>query len=183
MRKHINRFLTIVLAAIVFGPLLYAGITTTKTAGNISYQGSVPDAGDLVTYLGNIANNGSPAYGNVTTTSAVFVSGGTLSAPQILNGYIMIPQNTAGAMFLAFASAAQIVAGIPGAAVNNSWTTTIANFAPGTVTMSAGAGCTLSGTLTIAQSAVRTFWGGITAIGATPTCAISSLYAIPSATL
>lgn len=183
MRKYLNGLLIAALTVLALAPAGWAGIGTTIQPYQMQFQGSVPDQGQLIQYLNDIKNNGAPIYGAGSVTSAVNVNGGTLSAPNIFNGYILQPQAALTGVTLTFASAAAMVSALPGAGIGNTFTTWIANFSGGTLTTAAGAGCTAVGTLTIAQSAVRTFVTTITAVSGTPTCAISSVFAQPSATL
>lgn len=80
----------------------------------------------------------------------------TYTAAQILGGLILRDPNGAGRSDV-FPSAALLAAAIPGVAVGSSFMTLLRNTADAaeTITMTAGAGVTISGTATVAQNASK----------------------------
>ena len=92
----------------------------------------------------------------VTTTDTVGVT--TYTIAQMLGGLILRDPNGAGRADLV-STAALAVAGIKGAKVGDSFEFTIRNTANGaeTITVTTATGCTLSGTMTIAQNYSKRF--------------------------
>ena len=99
----------------------------------------------------------------------------TYTAAQLLTGLVLRDPNGAGRSDIT-PTASLIVAAIPNAVVGSVFEFVIINEADAaeTITVTAGGGVTLSGTMTIAQSNQRRFRAQITAIG-TPAVRITSI--------
>lgn len=126
-------------------------------------------AGDFGYVLLNISNQVSTAPISNTTVSTLATAGvETYTAAQLLGGLILRDPNGAGRNDVT-PTAAQIVAAIAGAAVGHSFEFTIRNTADAaeTITVTAGAGVTLSGTMTIAQNNTKRFLAVLTNVGST----------------
>lgn len=106
----------------------------------------------------------------ITTASAV-----TYSAAQLLGGMILRDPNGAGRSDVT-PTATQILAEMENCAIGTGFEFTIRNTADAaeTITVTAGTGVTLSGTMTIAQNNSKRFLAVVTAIG-TPAVTVYSL--------
>jgi len=126
-----------------FGTLL-AGPT-----GDMSAAGPAADGDAGYAYHNPIGISGSTALGN--KSEATQSTTATLTAAQLLGG--MINSAPAGAITLTLPTAANLVAGIAGAAVGDSFDVTIENTSGGanTITLAAG-GATLRGGTSVAQN-------------------------------
>ena len=125
-------------------------------------------AGDFGYVLLNISNQVSTAPIRTTTVSTLATAGvETYTAAQLLGGLILRDPNGAGRNDVT-PTAALLVAAIPGAAVGHSFEFTIRNTADAaeTITVTAGSGVTLSGTMTIAQNNTRRFLAVLNNVGA-----------------
>lgn len=108
-----------------------------------------------------------PVLPLVTPTTDTTAGAVTLTAAQLLGGLILRDPNGAGRSDV-FPTAALLVAAIPGATIGTSFNVTIRNTADAaeTITMTAGTGCTISGTATIAQNNSKTFLIRLTGVTA-----------------
>jgi hypothetical protein len=100
----------------------------------------------------------SPVFPNLTPQTVTTAAAVTYTAAQVLAGMILRDPAGAGRADL-FPTAAQLVAGLAGAAVGTTFDCIIRNDASGafTLTMTTNTGLTLSGTMTIAQSNMKIF--------------------------
>jgi hypothetical protein len=91
------------------------------------------------------------------TVTTLVAGNQTITAAQILGGFVIFPAG--GAETLTLPTAALAVAAIPGAAVGSGFEFTVRNTAGGanTATIAAGTGGTVSGTATIAQNNSKRF--------------------------
>lgn len=108
-----------------------------------------------------------PVLEKVTVTTDSTAGAVTLTAAQILGGLILRDPNGAGRSDV-FPTAALLVAAIPGAEIGTAVDVVIRNTADAaeTITMTAGTGCTISGTATIAQNNTKRFKLVLTAVAA-----------------
>jgi hypothetical protein len=102
-----------------------------------------------------------------TVTTDVTAGARTYTAAELVGGLIL-RDPTGGNRSDVTPTAALIVAGVAGAIVGSSFEFTIRNTADAaeTITVTAGAGVTLSGTMTIAQNASKRFLAVLTDVGA-----------------
>jgi hypothetical protein len=107
---------------------------------------------------GVVANTQSLPYFKVTVATVDTTAAVTYTAAQIKGGLILRDPNGSGRSDL-FPTAADIVAALPSAFVDQAFVVTIRNTADAaeTITMTTNTGLTLSGTMTIAQSNQKSF--------------------------
>jgi hypothetical protein len=107
---------------------------------------------------GVVANTQSLPYFKVTVATVDTTAAVTYTAAQIKGGLILRDPNSSGRSDL-FPTAADIVAALPSAFVDQAFVVTIRNTADAaeTITMTTNTGLTLSGTMTIAQSNQKSF--------------------------
>ena len=120
-------------------------------------------------------NSVNGAYGMTTVTTKTTAGAVTYTAAEILGGLIKRDPNGAGRSDVT-PTATLLIAAMPGAKVGDSFVFTIVNDADAaeTITLTAGTGVTLSGTMTIAQSNAKAFQVVITGV-ATPAATVYSL--------
>lgn len=140
-----------------------------------SFNGPVRSANGFAAYIDNDTTTGAsialatqgtgvvlPTVGpmvNITTPATVTTAGAvTYTAAQLKGGLILRDPNGAGRSDVT-PTAALMVAALPSAVVGTSFTFFIRNDADAaeTITITAGTDCTLSGTMTIAQSNAKQF--------------------------
>lgn len=119
-----------------------------------------------VLLIGPVPSITATAWQRATVTTDSTAGARTYTAAELLGGLILRDPN-GGARNDVTPTAALIVAGIAGAVVGSSFEFTIRNTADAaeTVTVTAGAGVTLSGTMTIAQSNSKRFLAVCTNVG------------------
>jgi hypothetical protein len=151
------------LVAALFRPL----ITPIKTgpasiAATVpGQQGAMSDYAGLATALQSLATNGSPAFGNWTSTLVPNLAAATYQGNQLPCG--IIRRFSPAANYTdSTDTAANIIAAIPGAIVNQTFPFLVANLGSGIGTLAAGTGVTIAGTATIASNATRLFLGQVT---------------------
>jgi len=127
-------------------------ITAVNAAGTGVVELMRLTAGDKV-QIPNLIPLASRTVSTITTAGAA-----TYTAAQILGGLLLRDPNGANRSDVT-PTAALLVAAIPGAVVGQSFEFQITNTADAaeTITVTAGSGATLSGTMTIAQNASRRF--------------------------
>lgn len=132
------------------------GVAGQKTIGIALKDGVVGDIGSIFVVAGN--NSASPAVGSTTASTITTAGVVTYTAAQLLGGLILRDPAGAGRNDVS-PTAALIVAAISGATVGQSFDFIIRNDADAaeTITLTAGAGVTLSGTMTIAQNNIKRF--------------------------
>lgn len=148
------------MAAIV--SFLRLGITPVKITvppGSIEILGAMPTQAGLVGAVTDLTNNAAPAFGNMGQAPYSGVTN-TWSAADMVGGVI----RRYGAQTSADLTdtAANIVASIPGAKVNQTFPLWVANMGLGTATPIGGTGVTLVGTTTISMQAVKLYIGKVT---------------------
>jgi hypothetical protein len=101
---------------------------------------------------------GSVVFQTITPATISTAAAVTLTAAQLLGGLVLRDPNGAARSDVT-PTAAQLVAAIQGAMVGLSFVATIKNTADAaeTITITAGAGVTLNGTMTIAQNNMKQF--------------------------
>lgn len=142
------------------------GITTVKV--NPDPTTSTDQAGAMVTNDGvlrhvlALSQNAGPAFGNFTQTLIPNTPvARTYTGGEFVGG--IIRRFTPSAAFTdCTPTATDIVAAIPGAKVNQSFITLIANLGSGLMTLGAGTGVTISGTATIGSARMALFLGQVT---------------------
>jgi hypothetical protein len=147
-------------------------VDISKGAAMVIEAASAED--DLASVLLGFKNIGRGTEQATVTTEAT-ADAVTYTAAQLLGGLIL-RDPAGGARTDVTPTAALIVAAIPGCAVGSSFEFTIRNAADASeaITISAGAGVTLSGTMSIAQNNTKRFKAVVTAVG-TPAVTIYSL--------
>ena len=128
---------------------LHFGTLVAGPTGDMSAAGPAAD-GDLgYAYHEPLGTSAGTAIG--TRSEATQTTTASLTAAQVLGG--MINSAPAGAVTLTTPTAALLVAGIPGAAVGDSFDVTIENTSGGanTITLAGGTGCTFRGGTSVAQ--------------------------------
>lgn len=137
---------TITQAITAVAPTIAASGGDTNIGLNIAAKGTaqVLNAGAIV--------------GKTTVTTTTTAGAATYTAAQMLGGLILRDPNGAGRSDVT-PTAALLVAALPGCAIGTSFQFTIVNTADAneTITVTAGSGATLVGTMTIAQSNNKTF--------------------------
>lgn len=120
-------------------------------------------------------NSVNGAYGMTTVSTVTTAGAATYTAAQLLGGLIKRDPAGAGRSDVT-PTATLLIAGIPGVKVGDSFVFTIINDADAaeTITVTAGSGVTLSGTMTIAQSNAKAFQAVVTGV-ATPAVTVYSL--------
>lgn len=145
-----------------------------------SFSGPVRSANGFAAYIDNDTTTGAsitlatqgtgvvlPTVGrmvNITTVTTVTTAGAvTYTAAQLKGGLILRDPNGAGRSDVT-PTAALLVAALPSAVVGTSFEFIIRNDADAaeTITITAGSGATLSGTMTIAQSNMKLFLAVLT---------------------
>jgi len=114
----------------------------TPSKASPSFSGLVNEIITIVTYL--------------TTTVALTVS-------DVLGGFIVA--TNAGAITATLPAAASLVPQIPGAQVGSAIRVFVKCGGAGTVTVAAGTGVTITGTATVATTAIKEFLLVVTAVG------------------
>lgn len=123
-----------------------------------------------------IANTGRVLEGAVTVSTVTTAGVVTYTAAQLLGGLILRDPNGAGRSDVT-PTAALLKAAFPGVNTGTAFEFTIRNTADAaeTITITAGTGVTLSGTMTIAQNNSKRFLLQFTNTGTTPTATLYSL--------
>lgn len=123
-----------------------------------------------------IANTGRVLEGAVTVSTVTTAGVVTYTAAQLLGGLILRDPNGAGRSDVT-PTAALLKAAFPGVNTGTAFEFTIRNTADAaeTITITAGTGVTLSGTMTIAQNNSKRFLLQFTNTGSTPTATLYSL--------
>lgn len=108
---------------------------------------------------------GGNVFKKTTVTTSTTAGAVTYTAAQILGGLILRDPNGSGRSDVT-PTATLIVAAIPDAKVGSSFEFTIRNTADAaeTITVTAGTGVTLSGTMTIAQNNTKRFLAVVTSV-------------------
>ena len=107
---------------------------------------------------GVVLNTSSVPFFQLTATTVTTAGDVTYTAAQLKTGLILRDPN-GGARADLFPTAANLLAAVPGAIAGTSFIVTIRNTADAaeTITMTTNTGLTLSGTMTIAQNAQKSF--------------------------
>lgn len=123
-----------------------------------------------------IANTGRVLEGAMTVTTKTTAAAVTYTAAELLGGLILRDPNGAGRSDVT-PTAALLKAAFPGVNTGTAFEFTIRNTADAaeTITITAGTGVTLSGTMTIAQNNSKRFLLQFTNTGSTPTATLYSL--------
>ena len=143
-------------------PFLWLPIVPVKTnvrPPDAEVDGAQLNQGGVVNLINDLKTNAAPAFGN----AAIATKSGTTNtwpASAMVGG--IIRRYGAGSSADFTDTAANIVASIPGAKVNQSFPLFVANMASGVMTPQAGTGVTLVGTTTITGNAARLFIATIT---------------------
>lgn len=140
-------------------------ITTVKTNPDpvigTPPAGAMVAAGDLIPQLAALQTNAAPAFGNFSQTLVPAISASTYLGNQLVGG--IIRRFSPGAAFTDCTdTATAIISAIPGAKVNQSFITIIANLGSGLQTLSGGTGVTIAGTATIGSAQARLYLGQVT---------------------
>lgn len=159
--------------------------TVTVAASGEALNGSATwkldaDGDELVLYSDGRAwhvlqANGPAIFQTVATSQITTAAAVTFTAAQMLGGYI--PRDPAGgARADKVDTAANIVAAMPNVKVNDSFEFIVQNDADAaeTITLTTNTGCTMSGTMTIAQNNSKRFRAVVTNVG-TPAVTIYAL--------
>lgn len=146
--------------------IVASALSGLRTIGFALAAGVVGDIGSVLIFAGNNSFL-APVLGFTTVATLSTADVVTYTAAQLLGGLILRDPNGGGRSDVS-PTAALIVAAIPGATVGQSFEFTIRNTADAaeTITVTAGAGVTLSGTMTIAQNNSRRFLAVLTNVGA-----------------
>lgn len=139
-----------------------------ETAGAMATQPGIVGA------LTDLQNNAAPAFGNFQLGIYAGVTN-TLLAKDMVGGFIRRNGTQSNADLTD--TAANIVAGIPGARVGQTFPLFIANMNSSVMTLGAGTGVTLMGTATIAQATVRAFMGTVTGSSAVT---LTNMFSFPN---
>lgn len=154
----------IALLAVAFFRCFITPIKTgpTSVSGAVpGAQGAMADYAGLTNVLTALANNGSPSFGNWTTTLVPNIAAATYTGSQLPCG--IIRRFTPAANYTdSTDTAVNIIAAIPGAVVNQTFPFLVANLGSGIHTLAAGTGVTLLGTATTAANATRLFLAQVT---------------------
>ena len=129
----------------------FSAYTPGSTTANKSIPLATVGTGVVVPTIGPIVNITVPA--TITTAGAA-----TYTAAQLKGGLLLRDPNGSGRSDIT-PTAALLVAALPSAVVGTSFTFLIRNDADAaeTITVTAGTDCTTSGTMTIAQNAIKQF--------------------------
>lgn len=152
------------LIALIAG-FLRIGITTVKTnpdpVTGTAPAGAMVAAGDLISQLAALQTNAAPAFGNFSQTLVPAISAATYTGNQLVGG--LIRRFSPGAAFTDCTdTATNIINAIPGAKVNQTFITIIANLGSGLETFAAGTGVTIAGTASIGSATARLYLGQVT---------------------
>ena len=129
----------------------FSAYSPSSTTSNISIPLATQGTGVVVPTVGPIVN--------ISTVTTITTAGAaTYTAAQLKGGLILRDPNGSGRSDVT-PTAALLVAALPSAVVGTSFVFTIRNDADAaeTITVTAGSGATLSGTMTIAQNNLKQF--------------------------
>lgn len=154
---------------------LLGGFAFGQTIPGLEGLGIRTNRTDVSIYDGNLLSEGR-MYQGLTITTDTTAGAKTWTAAQILGGYLLRDPN-GGARSDVFPTAATIIDAIPFREVGTSFMFMIKNTANAseTITMTAGAGISITGTATIAQNNTKIFLARVASIGATDSVAIYSI--------
>ena len=152
--------------------LLISSICAGIAGANVTlpFNGAMPDQAGLINTLNGINPFMQTAYSNNTATAAATLLGATIGDGQ--NNYVNMTGTLAAAAALTLPTAALMIASLPATAqiAGASAVMRILNSGAGAFswTVTAAAGWTLNGTMSIAQNTWRDFIWTVTAVGASP---------------
>lgn len=135
------------------------------TANAVEQDGGIFNNAALATYLAAIQKNGAHAFqGFPNFFNVDGASGVTLNSTNLPTGLpgTMIRRSGAAGVSDTLDTASNIIAGMPGAFVGQTFNTLIVNINSGTLTIVTGVGITLAGTTTVVTVAGRMYQGQIT---------------------
>lgn len=178
----ISRILTLLFAAaFCFFRLAITTVKTTPPPGDASNaEGNVMPVSKVASLISDLSNNAAPAFGNF----GVAIYNGTTNtytAADIVGGIIRRYGIQSAADLTD--TAANIVAAIPGAKVNQTFPlfisnlTSVAAVSGGVITLQAGTGVTFVGTTTIDRAATRLLLGRV--LGST-SVSLSNCFQFPT---
>ncbi len=151
----------IVFLAGFFRPSITSVKTNPDPVTGTPQAGALVANGDLIPQLAALQNNAAPAFGNFSQTLIPAIAAATYTGPSLVGS--IIRRFSPGAAFTDCTdTATNIIAAIPGAKVNQSFLTLIANLGSGLQTIAAGTGVTIAGTATIGSAQARLFLGQVT---------------------
>lgn len=139
--------------------------TNPNNLQNIEQDGALIPNGALLPALQSITQNAAPAFGNTTLTRVPsIVTARTYTGNEMVGGWIRREHTTTYTDCTD--TATNIVNAIPGATVGQTFQFWLANCGPGTATLAAGTGVTLTGSAVISGLSARLFQGQVLGSGA-----------------
>lgn len=142
------------------------GITTVKLAADppqgTEQAGALVPNGFMVQAFGALQQNASPAFGNWNQIIVpASLSAATYNANSIVGGIIRRFQTASGNVTDSTDTGTNIVNAIPGAKVNQTFLTMVANMGSAGLTLAAGSGVSLTGTNVMGGFSMRLFLGQV----------------------
>lgn len=155
------------LSCLIAG-LFRPGITPIKTSpdnlANIEQDGALIPNAPLVQAIQSLASRGAPAFGNFSqTVIPASLAATTYNANSMVGTIIRRFGFAAASTTDSTDTGTNIVNAIPGAVLNQTWLTAVANMGSNSLVMAAGSGVSMTGTNVIAGFSMRLFLGQVLA--------------------